>query len=423
MISALLAGLLAPLLPAATSGAEVVEPYAGDEKLYDLDSTATARLQTALKEKGFYRGSIDGVYGARTQHAVMAFRKEIGASRSYTWSDAHWDELELYQAPYTKFTEPDRVEVNLTKQTAHLFRNGDLVATFPISSGNGERYFAAGKWRTANTPTGNFEVYRHSSGWYESTLGLGLMLSPWFFNGGIALHGSSEVPPGPASHGCTRFTIWDSGVLDDYVFRGMAVHVYRSSEGPVYGSDGPFADVPADHVFVDAIDWMVANGFTQGCSQYFFCPSKPASRGEIAVFMKRTLEGHLGPAPPIAGFDDARGHSFETAINWLAGHGITVGCNPPEYTRFCPDKQVTRGEMSALFKRAIGTLITVDPAVVDPGRFTDTQESVFINSSAWLAASEITVGCNPPDNTRFCPDESVTRGQLSVFLKRILDRL
>jgi hypothetical protein len=139
--------------------------------------------------------------------------------------------------------------------------------------------------------------------------------------------------------------------------------------------------------------------------------------------MKRTLEGHLGPAPPIAGFDDARGHSFETAINWLAGHGITVGCNPPEYTRFCPDKQVSRGEMSALFKRAIETLITVDPAVVDPARFADTQESVFINSSAWLAASEITVGCNPPDNTRFCPDEPVTRGQLSVFLKRILDRL
>ena len=90
------------------------------------------------------------------------------------------------------------VYVNGIRVTEKALRNGDLVATFPISSGNGERYFAAGKWRTANTPTGSYEVYRHSSGWYESTLGLGLMLSPWFFNGGIALHGSSEVPPGPA---------------------------------------------------------------------------------------------------------------------------------------------------------------------------------------------------------------------------------
>ena len=62
-----------------------------------------ARLQQALKDKKFYRGSIDGIYGAQTQQAVMAFRKEIGASRSFSWSDSHWDELEIYQAPYTRF--------------------------------------------------------------------------------------------------------------------------------------------------------------------------------------------------------------------------------------------------------------------------------------------------------------------------------
>lgn len=415
LIAVIFAGLLAPSLPTDAAGADGA-PYAPQ-------STATARLQEALKDKGFYRGSVDGSYGPMTQHAVMAFRKEIGASRSYSWSNAHWDELELYQAPYTKFDEPDRVEVNLTKQTAHLFRNGDLVGTFPISSGNGERYFANNTWKTANTPTGNFKVYRHSSGWYESTLGLGLMLSPWFFNGGIALHGSASVPPGPASHGCIRLTTWDSGFLDDRMFIGIPVHVYRSSEGPVYGSDGPFADVPADHVFADAIEWMVANSFTNGCRDYFYCPTQSATRGEIAVFMKRTLESHLGPAPLEVSFTDTNGHMFESAVEWLAGHGITVGCDPPGNTRYCPDRRVTRGEMSALFKRAVEALIVVDPATVDPARFADTQDSLFINSTAWLAASGITVGCNPPDNTKFCPDQYVTRGELAVFLKRIFDRL
>lgn len=420
LIAIVFAGLLAPSLP--TTGAGALEGDVGEDQAYAQDSTATARLQRALKEKGFYRGSIDGSYGPKTQHAVMAFRKEIGASRSYSWSNSHWDELELYQAPFTKFTEPDRVEVNLAKQTAHLFRNGDLVATFPISSGNGERYFANGSWRTANTPTGNFKVYRHSSGWYESTLGLGLMLSPWFFTGGIALHGSGSVPPSPASHGCIRLTTWDSNFIDGRLFIGIPVHVYRSNEGPVYGSDGPFADVPADHPFAAAIEWMVTNGFTNGCRDYFYCPTQPATRGEIAVFMKRTLEAHLGPAPP-ASFDDTDGHMFETAVGWLAGHGITQGCNPPDNTRYCPDRRVTRGEMSALFKRALEASIVVDSTAVDPGRFTDTQDSHFVNSTAWLAASGITVGCNPPDNTRFCPDQYVTRGELAVFLKRILDRL
>jgi hypothetical protein len=420
LIAIIFAGLLAPSLP--ITGAGAVEEDGGDGQAYAQDSTATARLQRALKEKGFYRGPIDGSYGPKTQHAVMAFRKEIGASRSYSWSNSHWDELELYQAPFTKFTEPDRVEVNLAKQTAHLFRNGDLVATFPISSGNGERYFANGSWRTANTPTGNFKVYRHSSGWYESTLGLGLMLSPWFFTGGIALHGSGSVPPSPASHGCIRLTTWDSNFIDGRLFIGIPVHVYRSNEGPVYGSDGPFADVPADHPFAAAIEWMVANGFTNGCRDYFYCPTQPATRGEIAVFMKRTLEAHLGPAPP-ASFDDTDGHMFESAVGWLAGHGITQGCNPPDNTRYCPDRRVTRGEMSALFKRALEASIVVDSTAVDPGRFTDTQDSHFVNSTAWLAASGITVGCNPPGNTRFCPDQYVTRGELAVFLKRILDRL
>jgi len=122
-------------------------------------------------------------------------------------------------------------------------------------------------------------------------------------------------------------------------------------------------------------------------------------------------------------FSDTNGHDFQGAVEWLAGHGITQGCNPPDNTDYCPDRRVTRGEMSALFKRAVEDLIVVDPEAVDPNRFADTQSSLFVNSTAWLAASGITVGCNPPSTTEFCPDQYVTRGELAVFLKRILDRL
>jgi hypothetical protein len=37
-----------------------------------------------------------------------------------------------------------------------------------------------------------------------------------------------------------------------------------------------------------------------------------------------------------------------------------------------------------------------------------------------LAAAGITQGCNPPLNDRFCPDKSVTRGQMAAFLARAL---
>ena len=54
-------------------------------------------------------------------------------------------------------------------------------------------------------------------------------------------------------------------------------------------------------------------------------------------------------------------------------------------------------------------------------RFVDTAASVFVNAIDWLAAEAITEGCNPPQNHRFCPSDTVTRGQMAVFLARAFD--
>lgn len=44
-------------------------------------------------------------------------------------------------------------------------------------------------------------------------------------------------------------------------------------------------------------------------------------------------------------------HIFHGAIGWLADSGITEGCNPPAATQYCPDANVTRGQMAAFLKR------------------------------------------------------------------------
>ncbi|HSJ34287.1 MAG TPA: S-layer homology domain-containing protein [Acidimicrobiia bacterium] len=54
------------------------------------------------------------------------------------------------------------------------------------------------------------------------------------------------------------------------------------------------------------------------------------------------------------------------------------------------------------------------------GRFADDDGSLFEADIETLAAAGITAGCNPPDNTRFCPDAPVTRGEMAVFLTRAL---
>ncbi|MDX1450455.1 MAG: CapA family protein, partial [Acidimicrobiia bacterium] len=50
--------------------------------------------------------------------------------------------------------------------------------------------------------------------------------------------------------------------------------------------------------------------------------------------------------------------------------------------------------------------------------FTDTAGSIFRSDIGALAMADITLGCNPPANDRFCPDEPVRRNQMASFLRR-----
>ena len=56
----------------------------------------------------------------------------------------------------------------------------------------------------------------------------------------------------------------------------------------------------------------------------------------------------------------------------------------------------------------------------EPTEFEDVTGSIFRDDIDWLSSSGITRGCNPPANDRFCPDGAVTRGQMAAFLVRAL---
>jgi DNA-binding beta-propeller fold protein YncE len=61
----------------------------------------------------------------------------------------------------------------------------------------------------------------------------------------------------------------------------------------------------------------------------------------------------------------------------------------------------------------------LDPTGID--YFTDDNTSVFEGDINRLAAAGITKGCNPPANDRYCPDDPVTRGVMAAFLTRALN--
>jgi len=168
-------------------------------------------------------------------------------------------------------------------------------------------------------------------------------------------------------------------------------------------------------IFEADIEWLAAQGITLGCNPPLndrFCPNDFVTRGQMAAFLVRALDLTDTLDDPFTDDD----HSiFEADIEKLAAAGITKGCNPPTNDKFCPDSEVTRGQMAALLVRAIG--------YVDNGGgnlFVDDDDSIFEEDIDRLGTAGVTKGCNPPVNDMYCPGSFVTRGQMAAFLHRAL---
>ena len=115
-------------------------------------------------------------------------------------------------------------------------------------------------------------------------------------------------------------------------------------------------------------------------------------------------------------FVDDDGTTHEANIEVIAADGITSGCDASDQNLYCPDDAVTRGQMATFLARAANL-----PAAPDDGPFTDTANSPHAANIAAIEAAGITQGCDASDPTRFCPNDTVTRGQMATFLDRAFD--
>lgn len=128
----------------------------------------------------------------------------------------------------------------------------------------------------------------------------------------------------------------------------------------------------------------------------------------------------LALAPHRIGCGNEHGYHFtdhadtvhRADIDWFGARGITRGCDPPDNRLYCPEDPVTRGQMAVFLTRALE---------LPPGSgnsFNDDDGSSFEPAIEALAAADVTRGCNPPHNDKFCPDDPVTRGEMAAFLTR-----
>jgi murein DD-endopeptidase MepM/ murein hydrolase activator NlpD len=169
-----------------------------------------------------------------------------------------------------------------------------------------------------------------------------------------------------------------------------------------------------DSTHRDDIEKIYQAGITYGCNppdNTLFCPQREITRGEMAAFITRTLG--LSALPESVPYDDVAGDTFEGDIARLHAAGIAFGCDADSY---CPDRPLLREEMAELLVRGFGY---ENPDGIDA--FVDDEESAFEESINKLANSGVTYGCNPPDNTEFCPERTLTRAEMASFFARALD--
>lgn len=193
---------------------------------------------------GYWTGPVDGVWDAASRHALIAFQKVEGRRRSGALTRAELQALALAKTPEPREKGGFHVEVDLVRQVLFVVdsegRAGNIL---PISSGSGKTFRERGYPEgIAVTPCAHLEVYRKARGRKQSPLGE--MINPLYVVGGIAIHGSADLPAYPASHGCIRIPLFASGRLFEMVPPFTPVLVYGCPE-EVPPPAGPVPPVPA----------------------------------------------------------------------------------------------------------------------------------------------------------------------------------
>jgi len=170
-------------------------------------------LESRLTALRYPCGDVDGVYDERTRDAVMAFEKVERLPRDGVADAEVWQHLFAAQTPTPRLSAAGtRLEVDLTRQVVFVVRENVVTEIIHVSTGK------------AGTPPGHGKMWLMQTGWQECSVGW--MFYPCYFYPHIAIHGSSSVPPWPASHGCVRTPNWIAPWVYSQAFIGMSVDVY-----------------------------------------------------------------------------------------------------------------------------------------------------------------------------------------------------
>ncbi|HSF85590.1 MAG TPA: hypothetical protein VLG28_08050 [Acidimicrobiia bacterium] len=171
-------------------------------------------------------------------------------------------------------------------------------------------------------------------------------------------------------------------------------------------------DVAPGDASHDAIRWAIDNGATTACSgdPNRFCPDGEVTRGDLAM----VLTAPFGIDPTgTSTFRDVSSASLTAAAHAVLEAELMTVCDEGA-NQFCPDQRASRGEAAL----ALATALAL--GAQDRPHFTDASPAHGDAATA-LHDTGVVDGCGATHAATFCPDEAITRATLAVWLHRAFE--
>jgi hypothetical protein len=179
-----------------------------------------------------------------------------------------------------------------------------------------------------------------------------------------------------------------------------------------------FSDVPIGHPFATEIDWLASSGITSGYPDGTFRPNSAVTRQAMASFLWKYEEQPATSLTEPYFADVPSNHPFYAAIQFMAESGLSTGSPNPVGGKplFKPNDKVSRQAMAAFLWRN-----TAEPAPSLPAPFFSDVDTggTFYAPIQWMAETSLSTGtANPPGKPLYKPSDPVSRQAMAAFLYR-----
>ena len=237
----------------------------------------------------------------------------------------------------------------------------------------------------------NNTYFQHNSKHYGSSLEVGV--GEFSYNGKM-LENLSEL-----------------GVEKDSVFYFVKNDDYIKQYSPSILS---FDDVPKDHWAYQSIENALVKGYFEGISKFEFAPSGTLSRAMLATVLSRIENSNI--AVKQAPYTDVSSNAwYLPGINYVYSAEL-VDAN---ITKFRPDENVTREELSDMLYRFVLTHNRIPLSDFQENDFTDLESVSDQYKDGVLFALNHGIITGYEDKT-IRPKNSATRAEVAVMIKRFV---